>query len=475
MPRLTALKRIPLIMGLCLLSPSAWALPSAAEKVERLTLDKALARAMQNNPTMASARFTVELADISYQNAWETMFLPRFTMGVVAAAPYTIAQLPRSNARQGGSTGTVDPGGLRDKGTMAGQPYVAMGEYTLFNFGRDKDVYEINRLAVARARQVIKEAERFVRFDVIIKFYALKTQQELFDVAERSVQQAQAIHDLFKSRQALGKATARDLSSAEVDLLTAKNVLVQQESSSNQALWALNMAVGDKVNSKYRAEGDIKYSKLRTPLEELLRLYKDNAPAVRDARLTHEVRQISLRLAEKNSLPLPTVTFSGITVGQNYGAKGTTPVRTTTAGTESGNINVGASLSFSIPLTGDGGLFGSRTRRAAEIALESAENDLRVAANTTEVLIRTSYQLLQQYLSQIEIFEKIFKQTSVVFESSMKMLSGGSSTNRLDTRDAIAQLRSAEQNLTNAILNYYSIKLELAKAVGIDKFPEDDE
>jgi outer membrane protein TolC len=234
------------------------------------------------------------------------------------------------------------------------------------------------------------------------------------------------------------------------------------------------MAIGDRVNTKYRAEGEIKYSKLRTPLEELLRLYKDNSPAVRDARLTHEVRQISLRLAEKNSLPLPTVTFSGVTVGQTYGAKGTSQLRNTTAGTDSGNINVGASLNFSVPLTGDGGLFGSRTRRAAEIAAESAENDLRVAANVTEVSIRTSYQLLQQFLSQIEIFDRIFKETSVVFESSMKMLSG-TGTNRLDTRDAILQLRTAEQNLTQAILNYYSIKLDLAKAVGIDKFPEDDE
>jgi outer membrane protein TolC len=444
------------------------------ERVETLTLDRALSRAMMNNPFMASARFTLELADISYQNAWETMFLPRFTMGTAASAPYTIAQLPRSNAKQGGSTGTIDPGGLRDHGSMVAQPYVAMGEYTLFNFGRDKDVYEINKLAVDRAKQVIKEAERAVRFDVIVKFYSLKTQQELLDVAERSVQQAQAIYDLYKSRVALGKAGTRDVSSAQVDLLTARSVLVQQESTYNQALWALNMAIGDRVNTKYRAEGDIHYAKLRTPLEELLRLYKENSPTVRDARLTHEVRQIALRLAEKNSLPLPVVTFSGITVGQNYGTKGTTQVRSTTAGTDSGNVNVSASLNFSIPLTGDGGLFGSRTRRAAEIAAESAENDLRVAANVTEVSIRTSYQLLTQYLSQIEIFERIFRETSVVFESSVKMLSG-TGTNRLDTRDAISQLRTAEQNLNQAILNYYAIKLDLAKAVGIDKFPEDDE
>jgi outer membrane protein TolC len=446
---------------------------SAATDV--LTLDKALAKAMQNNPTMATSRLSLEVAEIAYQNAWETMFIPRFTVGLVAAAPYTVAQLPRSNAKQGGSTGTLDPGLLRDQGSPVMQPYVAMGEYTIFNFGRDKDVYEINQLAVKRARQVIKEAERSVRFDVIVKFYALKTQQDLLDVAERSVLQAEAIHQLIKSRLPLGKATQRDLSSADVDLLTAKNVLVQQESTYNQALWNLNVAVGDRVNTKYRAEGEIRYAKLRTTLEELLRLYKDNAPAIRDARLTYEVRQISQKLAEKNSLPLPVVTFSGITVGQTYGPKGTSPLRNTTAATESGNINVSGSLNFSLPLTGEGGLFGSRTRRAAEIAVESAEIDLRNSANNTEVLIRTYYQLLQQYFSQIGIFERIFKETSVVFESSLKLLSGGTNTSRLELRDAIAQLRGAEQSLTSAILSYYSIKLELAKAVGIDKFPEDDE
>jgi outer membrane protein TolC len=438
---------------------------ASTPEIEELNMATAIAKAMKNNPTLYTRRLNQELFEISYANAWAQMWVPSISLQASSGVSYGMAQLPGSAADASNTS--------LSRGTPTSGLALTMGEYTIFNFGRDRDTYDVTRLEYERSLQSIVEIERLVRFQVIQGVFNLKTQGDLLEASQRSVDAAQAIYDLVRSRIPLGKATERDLSSVEVDLLNARAVLVQNQANFSQALWDLNVVLGDTVGTRYRLKTDIKYIKFRMGVEDVVAALKTNSPTVREAKKNLEQRRAEQRLAEKNALPLPTIKFSGVSVGYTTGATGTTPVRTTTAA-DSGNINVSAAMTLSIPLVGDGGFLFARTLRAAEVNTEIAEIALRNAANTTEASAQTLYANIRRAESEIEINEKLFKESTRVFESSLQALQSRQAFNRLDIKNALEQLRTAELSLTSSILEHYNLKLQLANLIGVDRFPEEN-
>lgn len=455
-------------LSLVLSSHLAWSAPRtqiAAEKPEELTLALALAKAHRNNPTLYARRLTQELREIEFDNAWARMFLPQISLNATGLSPFTIAQLAGTQASAIGS-------GALEHGTPSAGSTISIGQYDLFNFGKDRDRYDIARLEVERTRQNVHEVERQVRFETIAAVFNLKTQQDLLDVAHRSVEAARAVFELVRSRVASGRAQSAELASIEADLLTAKNALIAAQTSYSQALWALNVVLGDPLDHPYNVRSGIKYIKFKMPLEDAVRVFKENSPLVREARKNLEQARLTMKLAEKNALPLPTVTFSGITVGRNFTSAGTTSANDTSPG--NGNVNLSAQLNFSIPLVGDGGFLNGRALRAAEINEELAELRLINAGNYGEANVRGLYTKVIQAENLIENNERLFKDSLKVFEAALSALQTRGQVSRLDMRDAIARLREAELAFTRSVLDHYNYKLELANAIGVDRFPEEN-
>lgn len=177
-------------------------------------------------------------------------------------------------------------------------------------------------------------------------------------------------------------------------------------------------------------------------------------------------------------MPLPSVVFSGITIGNNFGSRGTTTIRDTSSpvtGPLSGNLDISASLNFTIPLVGSGGFLNERALRTAELAVDSSDLALRNASNNGEINARTQYINLVQLENQIDNNERIFKESLKVFENALQTVQAKAVTNRLDLRDAINQLRTAEQTYAASVLQHYSAKLALATVLGVDQFPGEKE
>lgn len=439
------------------------AAPTRAPVPELLTVEKAVAKAMLRSPTLLDRKLEQESREITYENAWQRFYLPQVSLGAAATSSRSIGQMPGSASSSTGKS-------AMDRGTPASAIALSVGEYTIYNFGRDKDIYELARKNFERSEQSLKEIERAVRFDTIRKFYLVKTTQDLLDVAKRSVESAEAIYDLVKSRVPLGKATNTDVSSAEVDLINAKNTLIQAEISARRALWNLNRAMGEPIDKTYRIHAELRARKLRMTVEEAVAIYKEKSPTVRDAKLALETAKINLRYIEKSYLPLPTIKFSGITFGYNFGPTQTTLNRTTTA---NGNFNISAGMSISIPIIGDGGLFAQRQIRDAEIGVERAELSFRNAANQTEVDVRDYWTNLQDQLKTIRLNERKFQEAANVFDFVLQQVQRNAAINRLEIKDGIEQVRLAEQDLSNAILTYYDLQYLLASTLGVDELPEE--
>ncbi len=441
----------------------------AKQAPEELTMSKALARAFQNNPTIVARRIQQELYNISYDEAWRQMYLPGVSLTFNTSSAYTLAQIP-------GSVNALDPRGkgyTYDHGSPASEVSLTMGQYTLYNFGKNQDRFDIAKLEIERSRQTIKEVERSVRFQVIQSVFNFKTRLDLLDASQRSVDAAQAIYELVRSRMPLGRATQSDLSSAEIDLLNAKNIHDQSKTAYTQALWELNLVLGDPIGYTYKVSIGIKYIKFLLSLEEALKHYKNNSPPLKEAKKALEQRRLEYKIAQKNALPLPIISFTGITFGYTFSPLLSTKVRDTTlnGGSANGNYNLSAGISFTIPILGDGGFLFGRALRAAELDVDLAELNLRNTVNQSEIQVRNLHTQILEQERTIQNTELIFKEASQVFDAVLTALQSQKPINRLEFKSAIEQLRAGELNLTAAILQHYNLKLQLANMLGIDRFP----
>ncbi len=429
------------------------------EKPEPLTMAKALAKANRNNPTLCSRRLQQELFEINYDEAWRKMWLPQIGVNLGTNAAYTMMELPGSAAANAG-------------GRQHGSPYstasLQLGQYNIYNFGRDADTLKSSQLEVDRSRENMHEIERLVRFQVIQAVFNFKTRQDLLDASLRSVESAEAVHDLVKNRLANGRAQRADQTSSNIDLLNARAILLQNQTAYSQALWDLNLVLGDPIGHPYDVKSEVKFIKLRMSLEETLEIYRKNAPVLKDAVMALEQRRAELRLAQKNALPLPTVSFSGLNVGYNFAPQGTQLNR------DPGNLNFQVGLNLTIPIVGDGGFLFGRALRTAEVREESAELDVKNAANTNEVRGRVLYTGILQTEATVNLNQNIFKQSAEFFDSALNQLQSKNAFNRLDLKNALEQLRSAELNLTSSVLEHYNLKLQLANLIGVDRFPEEN-
>jgi outer membrane protein TolC len=449
--------------------------------MEELTMASAIAKANRNNPALYGRRLQQELYEINYEDAWSRMYLPSINLTSTLYSPYTIAQMP-------GSPDAGVGGAARQHGFQSAGVALNLGQYVVYNWGRDKDAYHIAELEVERARESIHEVERDVRYRVIQSVFNFKTQADLVDAAQRVVDSAEAVHELVRSRVTSGRATRADLASVSIDLLNARNILIQNQNAYNRALWDLNVVLGDPVGHRYRVKTEVRFIKFRMPLDEVLSIFRENSPAIKDARKGLEQSRAELRIAEKNRLPLPTIAFSGLTLGYNFFPNGTQPNRSDSQQIppilnnaavgnyppQNGNFNFGAQLQFTIPLTGDGGFLGERKLRAAEINVDLAELNLRNAANLSETQAQDLYSQIIQIETTVDYNQRIFKQASEVFEASLAILQTRGTLNRLDIKNALEQLLTAETNLTSSVLNHYNLKLQLASLIGVDRFPEEN-
>ncbi len=429
-------------------------------RAQTLTLSQAIARAMQQNRTVLAFRLSMRVAEISYANAWDTMFMPSLNLVTSATPAVTFAHIP------GQSTNTSND----SYGYPTGSVGLQLGQYTLYNFGKDRDTYEQARLDWVRTQQQYLETLRAVRIQVIIAYFRYKAEVEKLDAAKRSMIISEAFLAVVKSRVRISQANEGDIPSSEVDLVNAKNNYVTQDSTQLFQLYNLNLLLGDPIGTPYNPIDTIRYSPLQISQEMALRIYFENAPSMKDQRKNVLKAELALDIARKNLLPLPKVSLSGLnlTYTNNYGA--VTNTFTNQASTP--NIDVSAQISLTIPLIGPGGLFNVRTLAQSELSLDQANLSFETTANQDQLTILQTLRQIVQAEATIKNNREGFEKSNAVLEKLSDVITKGNGS-RLEMRDALTNSRTFELSLNDSIVDHLQSKFSLAQLIGVDRLPGD--
>ncbi len=433
---------------------------------EAITLSQAIERGLVQNRDVQDQKLLLRLSEIYYQNAWDTMFLPTVSLSLGTASYTTLTHIPGDTNER-----------VKNTTDSRGYPYsyaiLNLGSYSFYNFGRDRLTYDQALLTWQRAKEGLDESIRGIKFQIIVAYWTLKTSYDKVDSANRSIEIAQAMADLQESRFRLGKATKADFESSSIDVFAAKNLKDQLETNSKIALFALNTLLGDPIGTKYRIDEEISFLPISLNEDLVYETYQKNSPNMKTARSDLKKAELALTLEQRNRIPLPTFSFSGITVSYQNHYYGNTP-DLYTGYTGNVNFNVSASVGLTIPLLGPGGFLSSRTVESAEIGLDRAELKLKDLASKDRSQI---FQFIQN-IRQGEITVKNNRESLVrsvnVMESVFQRYFNGA-VSRLELRDAITQARSVEISLSESTLGHLRDKMQMAQLLGVDYLPRLDQ
>ncbi len=462
---------IPLI--LFLFCNSLQAAPEPGKKViEDLSLNDAIQLAYNRNLDLKSQVLSLEQSKLSYDDAWDRMFMPNINLSVSSSSAYTLGTVAGTPARRP-TPSDYNTQQARNFGYPTSSAAIGLGSYTLFNFWKDRIAFDISKMAYESAQKSYQEYRRSLKNQVTNAYFQSRIDQEKIDAAKRSADMAQTVFSLIKSRKALGKATDDQVTSASIDIINAK---IQYDSTVKTAydnLANLNQYLNASTDQKYNFTTNLIFKPLNISSEEAFRLFKEYSPTMRMANVSLRTAEGTLELAHKARLPLPTISFSGLTMTYSTGyGTGSTSYSNSNSTYPAGQMNIEASVSLSLPILGPGGLLNSRVLEGSVISREMAEINAMKASIGGEVEVGKRIVAIKNIETQILDQKSAYEKNTQLLDSLL-IKASKQTVNHLEMRDAIRDARTAHLAYLDATYSHVSQKNSFAEYLGLDDFPSD--
>ncbi|MDT0675169.1 TolC family protein [Autumnicola musiva] len=426
-----------------------------------LSLDEAVAMALENNYSVLNAQKDIEIA---LKQKWEIISqgLPQIGGNVdyqnYIKQPVTL--LPGEIA--GAEPGTFVPVTFGTQqslnGTATWNQLIFDGSY-IVGIQSAKTLLQISENAKTKTNHEVKEA-------VINAYGNVLLAQESVDILENNVTTVQKNYDETSQIYQNGMAEQEDVEQLEITLLGLKNNLNRSIRMRNIAHEMLNLTLGIPV------EVDVE---LTQDLDELTREYvnlqliEKEIPVEKNidyriAQNTAESAHIEVRLEKAKALP-------SLTGFMNYGLQGFSDDFTFFNNDQEYFDQSVMGISLNIPIFSSG-MRSSRTQQK-QIAYEQALIDLERTRNEVKNQINSAK---SEYLFSIENYQNQKRNLQLAQrieeKNQVKFFEGLASSFELS--EAQRQLYTAQQELLQSMLDVITAKVELENLLDTTTYNNED-
>ncbi|MGH7476271.1 MAG: TolC family protein [Longimicrobiales bacterium] len=267
---------------------------AAQKPVAEVTLDQAIALALQHSPQIAQAEGSVVAAGWSERSAWGA-FLPSLSVGSGASLASTERFNPQTNTSVTGSSDSYSAG--------------LSSSIELFSGGRRTAELRRSRAETTASEASLVEQRYGVTLTTKITFFDALRADETIRSAEARLQRAGEGLEAATRREQVGSGTRSDVLRAQLELTNAKQALLQAENQRTIAAFALGRLVGAEGPVVARSDGALEPRPLSLDRDALIELIAAQAPTVISAQADAAASEASLRASRAQYLP--TVTASG--------------------------------------------------------------------------------------------------------------------------------------------------------------------
>jgi len=421
-------------MTLALSSMHGWAAAQGATGASgqtaqvRLTLDQAIALALQHNHSVLAARSTIQQGHAQEITAnlrpnpvllGDSQFLPFFQ-----PSNFTSDYLQNDAQFDLGVSYLFERGGKRSARLQAAK----------------------DQTAVTTAQ--VADDERALTFNVASQFVAVLLAESTLDFAEQNLASFQQTVDVSQASFTAGATSQGDLLKIQLQLLQFQTDVSSARLARVQALATLRQLLGyETTPENYEVDGTLAYASVTSSLADLQRLALQQRPDLRAAQLGITAAESQLSLAKANAK-------RDLTAQASY-----THVASTNTGSLFANIE--------IPLfdrnQGEIARTGFAITQSQELSSEQSSIVFTDVVNAYEAL-HTNDQIVQIYQSGY------LTQSTDSRDISQYAYQRGAAT-LLDFLDSQRSYRAIQLAYRQALANYMTALEQLRHAVGARNLP----
>jgi len=419
---------------------------ATAQTPKVLTMEQAIATAIQNNRDLKISRLEIENADArvdeAYSNALPSVGLNgRYTFNIAKQVFY----IP-------GQDGIVRP-------IEIGSDNALQADITVNQIIYNQAAFDAPNTAKVYS-QISRQQLRATASDVILTvkraFYTAMLTKEYLLVSEQLLANSE---ETFKNAQTLYKAGVRaefDAIRAEVQVANQKPAVVQARDNYNQALDGLKLAMGipetEQIDVAERVARPASLERVEPQVEEAKKLLEEYNPQLQALALNDEVNQQLIDI--KRSDYLPTVGFFGT---YQYSAQAD----------KLGDLEfqptayVGLNLSLSLY---NGGKTKAQEEQA-RVEKEKSKLQLENARNGLRTQIETILRRIDFARQRIAATDRVIDQADKGYKIAQASYKAGTGT-QLQINDADIAMAQSKWNQMTAINDYNVAIAELEALLG---------
>jgi len=321
------------------------------------------------------------------------------------------------------------------------------GSQLLYDFGKTSTRVKIQETTLDSARAELNTADELAVFNAKIAYYDVLKAARDNEVAVETVKQFEQHLEQAKGFYTAGVKPKYDVTKAEVDLSSARLLLIQAENNLRLAMVTLNNTMGLPDAPDYALEDNLTFVPFTLPFDQALPLALSHRPDLKALTLKHEAAKQSIDLARKGYAP----SISG-NAGTAYNGK-----------TDTMNDEWNIGVAFTVPLFN-----GNLTRH--QIGEAEANADV-LAANVTTLRQAIHKQVEQNYLNLQEAEERITTTKLAIqqAEENSAIATGRYNAgvgNPVEVTDADTLLVQAKASHIRALYDYRMAQTIIEQSIG---------
>jgi TolC family type I secretion outer membrane protein len=319
---------------------------------------------------------------------------------------------------------------------------------TLFDFGRTPSQVAIERLNFDAAGQDHSSVTSQVAYNVKQAYYLLLQAEKNRDVAVETVQLTEDQLAQAKGFFDAGVKSKYDVTSAEVNVSTAKLALIRAENAVRIARVTLNNAMGVPDAPEFTIADTLDFRPGVFTLSDAIARAYEHRPDLRALQTRREASKESVSLARAGHYPTLTGTASYLRADSAY-----PPERS----------GWSAGVTLSVPLF-SGFLTNNQVREAKE-NLYAAQANEETFRQSVLLEVQQAYLSLREAEDSVGVAKLTVQQAQENYDIANGRYNAGVGS-PLDVTNALVGLSNAKTNYIAALANYKIAEAALLKAMG---------
>ncbi len=445
-----------LSLVLLFLVGAAWAQSPATAEPETLTVDQAIALALERNPQVLSSRARTEIIDGQIKEVKSQAF-PAVTM-------HTSALRWRDPGILNSSSFDKLPAEFKDfldapAANLFGYDVtVAQPLYTAGKIGTALKLAKLEREGVGID---VTKSEQDIKIQVVNAFYSLLLAEKQLDIVQDTVKQRERHLAMAKTRFEAGVATEVDVLRSQVAVANAQPQLLRAQNGIRYARSVLNHLLARATDFPTKAAGELSFRKVDSPpLEQIVNAAFSGRPELQRLRLNEKEAEAQKKLANAEGR-----LRADLNAGYGFSTRLLSNL------VDPNFTRWSLAVSVTLPLFDGGRRAGMveqavANERIVKLARSETEDNVHLQAQTASDELKRAEETVQAAKASVSEAERVLQ----LMEQNYKY--GAATT--LDVQDSQTAVLVARMSLFQSLFDHTVARAQLRYVMGLEPLEKND-